>query len=129
MRMHKKAASEKALLFHGVVDRKCRRRDDVRVVKVGDHSDDTAGSGLHADKLDDRIGPPEMAVKGISPGEHELRDALTDDHHWLLVLAVKVVEIASCKNGYVERREKSRGDGTDLGAGIFFAGAFHMVIA
>src|SRR5580658_5992023 len=69
-----------------------------------------------------------MAVERIAPREHLLRKALTDDDYGLLVLAIQVIEIASCEKRYANRREKSRRYAANLGTRIFFTGALGVAI-
>src|SRR5262249_54822720 len=70
-------------------------------------------------ELQHGIGPVDMPINGIPIGEHPSGERLTYDNHWVLRLAIELVEITPGKDGNAECGEKSRRYHAQLCARIF----------
>src|ERR1700721_1920009 len=112
-----------------MIDGGCRSRYDVLIIDIRGDANNSARSFAHADEIHHWVGPHNVAIKGILPGEHPLRDTLADDHYRLATAPVIIVEIPAFNDGYAERCEKSRRNRAELCQRILFMIAFHVTFA
>jgi hypothetical protein len=90
-----------------VVHRHRRLRHEVLIVNIRRDADDAARFPADTDELRHGVGPHHFAIDCIEAGEHPLRNALTDDHDFLSIGAVAVVELAPRDHRHAERFEEA----------------------
>src|SRR3984885_4036431 len=106
------------LLFDRLIDRHRRRRDNIFIVEIGYHGDDSPWLGADADKLDDPVRPPQRMVHRVLPWIEHLCKTLSDDDHTFGAVLVGVVEVAALLNRHTECVEESRRYHPELSAEV-----------
>ena len=116
-------------LAERVIDRDCGFGDNVLIIDIRGHPNNSARSLANADEVQHRVAPHNLAIEGILAWEYPLRDTLADDHNWFAAAPVAVIEVTTFQDGYAERREKPRRDRAELCPRILFMTAFHVAFA
>src|SRR5579864_2484318 len=120
--MDEKAAAKDWSLLKSAINGHARPRNNVFIVNVGSDSDDAVRRAANpGHELNHGIRPIDMPINGILIGKHSLCESLADDDDRLLVLlSVKLIEIAPGEDGNAKRRKESRRNSPQLGARIIF---------
>src|ERR1700723_568001 len=108
MRAHEQAAVPSLLLFARLIDRHGRRRNDIFIIEIGYHGNDSPWLGADADKLHHAVGPPQLTVHRVLSRRGRLCKALWDNDHPFGSLHVPVVEVAALLNRHTEGVEEAR---------------------
>src|ERR1700689_5071547 len=106
--MNKQRAAQECELLEWRIDCQCGDGDHVLIINIGGNADNAFGHRAETgNELDDRVVPRHVTVNGILIWKHALRKVLADDRDRFGREPIRIVEIASGKNGDAKRGEKS----------------------
>src|SRR5262249_34970515 len=120
-RAHEQAGPEQGPLREWLINRHVALGHDARVVDIGRDTHDAARSRADVGGLDQRIGPHDVPVDGVLPGEQLLRDALADDDYGFGFLPIGLREITPLEKRNPQRGEVARGNKAEPGTQIVLA--------